>query len=164
MATLQELATEAAGWFEGATRDNGETYRRLKDGRPEWVYELVREAHGEMFPDDWRYSAIEDALERLAEEDEDDARDSFTDRAVDVYTGARLKWLASDLRRPGYCDDAVEELGAYEGGLVGLVGLGQYYEAGELFGLVLQALEQRLDELHDDEAWTAGDTPAEEQD
>ncbi len=61
------VAAEAGSWFEVAYRgDTGkdeDRYTRCKDGAPSWVSpDLCQAAHGDMFPDDWRYQAIESAL------------------------------------------------------------------------------------------------------
>src|SRR6266516_1712460 len=110
--TLESLAREAAGWFETAERPDGESFTRTKDGTPEWVTDLVREAHGDDFlPDDWRYATISDALNFLADDGDPDDAGEFADQAVDVYTGARFAWLASNLNRAGYVDEAVAEFG-----------------------------------------------------
>ena len=50
--TLQERAGEAAAWFETAERP---PFVRVKNGAPEWIMDLVRHAHGDLLPDDWRY-------------------------------------------------------------------------------------------------------------
>jgi hypothetical protein len=144
--STQDRAREAAEWFEVAERVEGDEdsrYIRTKDGCPEWVTQLVYSAHGDFLPDDWRYNVIQDALEAIAESDDpEDAAGEFADSAVDVYTHARLKWLASNLNRAAYCDEAAQEFGA-EGSpdIISMIGLGQYYEASEVYGLVLRALE-----------------------
>lgn len=145
-ATITELAAEAAEWFE--TRGGREF---LKEGRPEWVYELVREAHGDFFPDDWRYACTAAALEAIRDADAselDDAGASFADDQVDTYTAGRFEWLSSHLQRAGYVDEAVDELGAPNpDGIVERIALGQYAEALEVFGLVLAELRDRAEEL-----------------
>ena len=153
-ATVQTLAREAAGWFESAYRgDTGEDqdrYTRCRDGAPEWVGELVRAAHGDMFPDDWRYDAIASALEFVAEvDDPDDGCGEFADQTVDVYNGDRIAWLGSHGARQGYCDEAAAEFGAEDtaSDIISMIGWGQYAEASEVYGLVLQALEARLGEV-----------------
>jgi hypothetical protein len=142
--TIQDRAREAARWFETATRESGDEFLRLRDGRPEWVQDLVFAAHGagEFMPDDYRYRLTREALEWIADEESDpsDTASEFADQAVDVYTGARLQWLASNLLRPGYCDYAREEFGA-EGDIVALIGMGQFMEASEVYHEVLSALE-----------------------
>jgi hypothetical protein len=149
--TLQQLAASAGEWFETKQRDNGDTFVALKDGKPEWLQDLVATAHGDDFlPDDYRYKWARDALEYIAEvDDPDDASGDFADQAVDVYTGARFAWLASNLNRASYCDEAAAEFGAGDTAtdIVSMVGWGQYAEASEVYGLVLQALEARLSEI-----------------
>jgi hypothetical protein len=152
--SLQETAREASSWFEVATRDvSGDLpedarYVRTKDDAPEWVKAIVYEAHGDFLPDDWRYNVIQDALLWIADSDDpEDSAGEFADSAVDVYTGARLAWLASNLTRPAYVDEARAEFGAdADSGITELIGLGQYMEASEVYGLVLHALETVAEE------------------
>ncbi len=141
---ISVIAREAGEWFEVAYRVEGDSdtrYIRTKDDRPEWVQELVYSAHGNYLPDDWRYEKIQEALEFLAESDDSSYIGEFCDQAVDIYTAARLQWLSSKLDRASYCDEAAEEFGC-EGGIIDRIGLGQYAEAAEIFGLVIQALEE----------------------
>jgi hypothetical protein len=151
--TIHTLAGEAYQAFETATRDDDSSYVRRRDDAPEWVGELVQSAHGEFFPDDWRYEAIRDACGYIAdnEPDEDDGPHEFADSHVDVYTGARLAWLASHLSRPGYVDEARDEgLIGPDAGITDAIGVGQYCELLEVYRLVWEALSDRLDELEDD--------------
>src|SRR4051812_18222176 len=110
-AAMQKLAGEASEWFQRVERGE-ETIVTLKDGRPDWLQELVYTAHGDFGPDDWRYQAIEAAIDAIHDASEDADRSEighdFADSHVDVYTGARLAWLASNLNRPGYVDEACE--------------------------------------------------------
>jgi hypothetical protein len=157
--TLPALAEEAYGWFESFTREgDDETLYRLKAGRPEWLYDLVYAAHshGDYLPDDWRYDVIHSAVGRLSDLSEDDDPDEelseFADSQVDTYTAKRFAWLASDLRRQYYVDDAAREFGVIiddEHGIVDMVGLGQYAEAEEVFRSVLQSLLTRLNDEDD---------------
>ncbi len=146
---LESLAGEAYGWFETAHRgdDPEQPYTRLRDGAPEWLSDLVREAHAGMLPDDWKYRCISSALECIAESDDpEDAAHEWADGECDVYTSDRLAWLSSNLRRPNYCDDAVGEMSIDYGqeGIVGLIACGQYQEAREVFASVLSSLEAQV--------------------
>ena len=140
---LQQLAGEAYDCFETVTKDNGEEFVRVKDGSPEWVTQLVYKAHGEFLPDEWRYRTIQNALAFIHDnEDAEDMSSEFADSEVDVYNAARFAWLASHIQRQFYVDEAISELGwDQESGIAGAIGLGQYEEAGEVFALVLEALE-----------------------
>lgn len=152
MHTFSELAGEAYGMFERRTREDGDAYYTLRDGAPEWLHDLVHEAHGDMLPDDWRYDAIHSALGAIHDsgadtpDDCDDLEHEFADGEVDAYNGARVAWLGSHLQRGGYCDEAQEELGA-SGGVYDLIGAGQYMEAREVFASVLDSLRERFEEL-----------------
>lgn len=159
-ATVQALAGEAYAWLETAYRVEGDDdtrYTRCKDGCPQWVTDLVHAAHGDFLPDDWRYDAIRSCLAAIHDDDlgEDDATE-WADGNVDVYTGRRFAWLASNLQRQFYCDEAARELGFDSGGSQGvadLVGLGQFAESEEVYWSVLRSLQERRDELEgrDDE-------------
>ena len=146
-ATLETVAREAYDALEWRKRDDGSEYVARKDDAPEWVEGLCYAAHGDMLPDDWRYQCIRAALGHIADgADEDDGGPEFADSYVDVYTGSRLEWLASHLSRPGYCDEAQDEgLAGENADVVTLAGLGQYMEASEVYGLVADALRERLD-------------------
>lgn len=146
MPALHEIASEAAQWFTTVKRGE-DTIDTLKDGRPSWVQDLVREAHGGMMPDDWRYAAIRAAVEHVSdsgaetERDLEDADHEYADAQVDVYTSDRLAWLASNLNRPGYVDEAAAEFGTdADADTVDRIGRGQYMEAREVWGSVVRSL------------------------
>lgn len=158
LTTLPLLAREALEHFETFKRDGSdETEHRTSDDAPEWVVELVRDAHrarGDlMMPDDWRYASIASFLEVVADMDEDepypeDRVTEWADGNVDVYNGARTAWLASHLLRASYVDDAAEEgLVAPGTDLFDRIGVGQYLESQEIAGEVLEALRERLEDL-----------------
>jgi|SRR5579863_4536191 len=147
--TVQALAKEAAQCFETAHRgdDPERPYICLCDSAPAWVHELVYTAHGDFGPDDWRYQVILAACETIHDQAEAgnepyEYQSEFADGQIDVYTGERLHWLASNLNRPDYCDEATAELGQ-PSDIVEMVGQGQYMEASEIYGLVMQYLETR---------------------
>ena len=155
-ATLQDLAREALSWFTTTKRGEGEEAETIvvtRDGRPDWLETIIYDAHGDLFPDDWRYAAIMSAVEFISESDDDpdDGAGEWADGEVDIYTHSRLKWLGSNLSRPSYCDEARDEMGGEGLDIVELVGWGQYREASEVFGLVLQGLRDRLDEIDGDD-------------
>lgn len=150
MATLQEIAKQAADSFERATRDDGSAYVRTKDDAPEWVRDdVVFPAHGDMLPDDWRYETVWLACEWIAENagNAEDTSGEFADSRVDIYTSALTDWLGSHVTRPGYVDDAREEFGACDdaSGILGEIARGQYLEASEVYSLTFAALDARAD-------------------
>lgn len=161
--TIQRIAREASAQFHTLRDDKGEPVRRegvevmIRDSNADDALQaMCREAHGDMFPDDWRYSFIVEALNMIEEnENLDDCADEIY---ADVYTSDRLAWLASHLERAGYVDEAVNELGiggepGRRGGFSVLecIAFGQIAERREVFEVVRAWCEAQADEA-DDEA------------
>jgi hypothetical protein len=156
MSTIHSLAGEAYDCFERRERDNGDSFVSLKDNAPEWLSDLVRDAHGDFLPDDWRYASIRSALGAIhdagEDADVDDLSFEFADSNVDTHNAARCEWLASHLARGFYCDDAVNEgLVADDSGIFTRIGIGQYIESREVFESVRRSLSDRLDEMIDED-------------
>lgn len=149
---LQKLAGEAYDSFQQIERGD-ETITVKKPGAPAWVDDLVREAHGDMFPDDWRYDTIQSACGAIHDASEGaditEVGAEFADSTVDVYTTARYEWLASNLHRQSYVDDAAAEFGPSED-ICQAVGMGQYQEANEIFYSVAGSLGDRLEDVQDE--------------
>lgn len=146
--TLQTVAAEWLEKFETVTKGEGDQAYRiwvLKDHNKMKgpVYEMVRAAHGDMLPDDYKYEYIVDALERLAE-GYDDEGDEIE---ADVYNSALLDWLGSHLERAGYVEDAVKEWGmdSKSFDLFTAIGFGQVFEKREVFFIVKAAIEKELE-------------------
>ena len=142
--TPQDLAAQAHAFFEARERGEGERFTTTRYDSPEWLRDLVHEAHGEFLPDDWRYSTIHNALVFIAENPgaDDDSAHEFADTAVDVYSADRLAWLASNLRRLAYVDEAVAEYGPREQ-IIDNIGIGQYGEAFEIYASIYASLDDR---------------------
>ena len=142
MTTVQKLATEAYGYLDTKT-DRG--VWAMKDGTPEWVRDLIYEAHGGMMPDDFKFRFVAEALSALADsEDTDEAREGLE---PDVYHGRLLEWVGTNLNRAGYVDEVIEEGGVSD--FFSLLQAGQARELDEVFTLVLSALETRAE--HEEE-------------
>lgn len=144
MCEYGECAREAREWFELAERPAaGGEYWRCKDGAPEWVRDMVYEAHGDMLPDDYRYGFVVAALDLLRESlVADEARDMIE---ADPYTGQLLQWVASNLSRTGYVDEAMDDMGVK--GFVPALAVGQWLERCEVFDVVHGALLKRADAI-----------------
>jgi hypothetical protein len=69
--------------------------------------------------------------------------------ALYPYTADRLDWLASHLDRPGYCDEAAEEVSGPPTDILTFVARGMDRELREVFGLVRSKLEEIAEELDD---------------
>jgi len=139
--TVQDAARMMVEAFTIDARDNGEKYYHLQDGSPEWMTEVCHKAHGDMFPDDWRYEFISDAVDMLAESDIDDCQ-----AEADIYTAQLTAWLASRTDRFAYCDDFASELGGDDGDTLSRISGGQWMERDEVLHIVAQALESIIDE------------------
>ncbi len=160
--SLGEIAAGAAEQFEIAKRTSDEEeYVRLKDGAPEWLKDAVHEAHGDLLPDDWRYSMAREAFQTIAEAVDTDGIESieneFADN-TDVYTADLLKWLASNLTRIGYCDEANNEYGFQKDTTTEeIIRRGQAGERLEVFGAIRRAIEAEQAEREADDDSPASD-------
>lgn len=150
----QKLAGEAFDAFETRTREDDTNFVTLKHEHPDWVHDAVMTAHGDFLPEDWRYDKIQDAFGAILDASEGadlvEVGDEFADDAVDTYTSDRLHWLASNLNRPAYCDEYLNEFGkdAFQG-TVNLIGMGQYMEAREIFAYVVSSLADAVEAFED---------------
>lgn len=148
-----------ANQFETRERENDETFVCLRDNAPAWCRDVCRESHSGMMPDDWRYSWISSAADTLADIDPDSWEEQtheIADGLVDVYNGRLLAWLASNLTRAEYVNDAVSN------GLVDVSGdfdlyraimAGQYEEIRETLETLVSEIESIADDV---EPYAAG--------
>ncbi len=140
---LRELARISFDSMERQTRDDGSTFVRTKDDAPGWVSAIVRDAHGDFFPDDWRFECIHDAFGAIADSVEDDLDElghDFADDA-DIYNADLLAWVGSHNSRAEYVDEAVDSFGPARNFYHGLQ-MGQYIERLEVYAAVLQGLRE----------------------
>lgn len=138
------------------TRTNGETFIKLVDGHPDWMTDVMHEAHGDMLPDDWRYKMIDEVLGDLLEYDPDNWEDrssEICDGLVDVYNSDRMKWLNSHHSRASYVDEARDEgLIGRDADLMDQLGSGQYREYEEILHSLVRSITERAEELDDEES------------
>lgn len=146
------LAGEMATAFTTKTRANGEAFRLLKDDPPEWMTDVVREAHDGMMPDDHRYRMIERVCDTLAESEDWDDLVTDLDGLVDIYTSHLTTWLASHIDRVGYCDDAVEDIGREYRDTANLLQWGQLREYEEIAASLINSFRTRAEEGGGDDA------------
>ena len=131
--------------FETRERDNGDKFVCLTDGSPEWMKDIVRECHGGMLPDDTKYGMIQECADGLADYDSMDSDNAFeiADGLVDVYNADRSRWLASNVCRAAYIDDAQDDgLLAEDADTFTRLGVGQFMEYQEILYTLIQALEE----------------------
>ena len=141
--TVQNLAGEALSFIETRHRADGTPFWSLTDNAPDWVHDLCRKAHGDMMPDDWRYTFIVSSLNALDDGDEEPGEPS-------VYTSDLTGWLHSRTDRYAYIDDAVEEYGATVG-IIDAITMGYAAEMREVFDILQAELDERAEALSEDE-------------
>ena len=139
--TVQELAKLARCAFSLETRPDGSEYWTANRCAPDWIGELVRTAHGDMLPEDYRYKFIVHALDELEEaEDLDEAGHQWD---FEPYLSRLADWLGSHNHRFSYCDDWAEEMGQPEDTYHRLAG-GHLQERLEVLHSVRASLEEQL--------------------
>lgn len=151
---LQELAGVAFDAMETATRPDGSEFTRKRDDCPEWIADIIREAHGDLLPDDFRYEMIRDAFGAIHDysgNDLEDAGAEFADSTTDVYNAALIEWVGSNLTRSAYVDDARADFGDPRDFYHGLR-MGQYLERSEVYASVLAGLREAAELMAESEA------------
>jgi len=141
--TIQEIAKEAEFYFKQKTRNNGDKFYVLGDGRPEWLRDLVYDAHNDTLPDDFIYKFIWESIVSIME----DGEDAYVEG--DIYTSDLTSWLNSNNGRVSYLTMALEELEEEKNGF-NLLGYAQKLEKDEVFHSVLKSLEDQA-ELENEE-------------
>ena len=156
--TFVQIAKEYAQHFTTSRRENGKEYTHTKDGAPEALTDLIREAHqgrGLLLPDDHRYGMIREAIDAISELDDDageyDARDRLAEIEPPTYMAELTAWLASRADRVGYCDEAAEEYGEAGSDTLRRITLGWLAEFREVSESVLSSLIEQADAEEGDE-------------
>lgn len=142
--TIETMAAEASAAFAHGVREG---CRTLREGAPEWIRDLVRDAAhdgGSALPSDWRWVAAEACLDAIAEGSEDPPE-------PDVYTGELVAWLAENGALDA-CDRAVDEGFCADGAsMTDRIQAGQALMLREIMDAIRAALEARVEESEDDE-------------
>lgn len=155
---IQRLAKQCLNHFELKTRDNGDKFWCLKNKDNGALENLVRTAHGEMLPNDYRYEYIVDSLSALvdADIDEDTALDEIdyydilNEIEADHSNYELCKWLGSHAHRIADCDEAVEEAGHNPSSIIEYIQMGQIREKTEVYGSVYQSLRAYFETLDEE--------------
>lgn len=164
MTSTVYLAAKAfADAFETRQRDDGAPFVCLADGRAAWMLDAVLDVHNGAMPCDYCYelarACVDFFLETLDDgdgreflDDSLDAAHDFADSFVSVYNADAVRWLADDLSRADYIDQAREELGLEFGadefgaGIFGALRAGMVAQALDAFATVAQAIEANADD------------------
>lgn len=159
MQTVPALATALAAAFVKSERTNGDTFYHLADDSPEWMTGAIHACHGEMMPDDWRYSMIRNVAYGLADtqavDDPNELSDlshEILDGLVSIYNADRLNWVSSNLSRAYYVNDAVDNLGGGgEFDLFEALGWGMYEEYREVWESLVEFLTEETERQNEDD-------------
>ena len=125
MDNLQLTAKTAQSYFERNPHDNWAT----KLDAPEWVKNMVRSAHGDFMPDDYRYNWIYNALDAFQNDTPDVAIDCLE---PEPYYNQRASWLASNVNRAQYVNEIIE-MGCESDDVMDMIGYGQLQEMRETY-------------------------------
>lgn len=136
---ISKKANEFLQYFKKIKRNENEEFYTLEDQAPSELKELVREAHGDFLPDDFRYRTICDALYAFADCGSDQNLDEIR-LEPDIYYHDLLKWLSSNLKRVFYCDEAISEFGLEKVDTMVLITHGQQFEKDEVIFIVRNLL------------------------
>lgn len=137
--TIHELAEIAVKHFTTINRaDSTDQIVVLTKESPEWLRDVVMEAHGSSMPDDLIYAHIRDVIDALADDDSD-PQGVISEMEADVYTRDLIAWLASDVGYTDYMTQAIEEYGAKDG--FSILSCAQKIWMDEIGNNVITALE-----------------------
>lgn len=140
---LKAKATEMSGWLEYRTRPDDEKFITCKAGAPDWVKDIVFDAHDNMLVNDYSYEYVNDALEVIMETDsQEDAQECMENR-TEIYNSEMIKWLASNLGRAEYVDEAVSNYGYKD--LYSALQLGMAFERAKVLDIVWAGLERQIE-------------------
>src|SRR5215472_11134227 len=92
------MPTNYAIHFQRQNADHGTERVVLAEGRPEWLYDAVRDAHQGTLPNDWIYEECRAAVKAFDDEvltDDDDSDHEYADGRVDTYTKDLFQWAAN---------------------------------------------------------------------
>jgi hypothetical protein len=114
MLTIQQLSEQYKRSFECKKRTTGEQFLCFSDHiTPEHaLYKLVKQAHNDMLPDDYKFQFIYDSLVMLSNvsSDLDADFDLYSIQIeTDICNSDLLNWLKGNLNRIDYCNQILEE-------------------------------------------------------
>jgi len=137
---IQKLAEEYCKMFKEKKKGDGTDYICLKEDAPSELRDLVQNAHGNSFPDDFIYEQILICLCMIAEaEDEEELEEPSIE--ADIYNRDLLNWLSSSLTRHNYVDLAVRDYG-HGLSIIDDIMAGQVQEKTDIYFNVLDSLKK----------------------
>jgi len=152
MQSFQVRALDLARAFREAKRTDDSHFFMLPDSSPVWMQNLIREAHDDEFPNDWRFAKCREIALWLHEcESLDAAREDAMEAADSMsfpYTGKVLSWYSEIPSRLDYCDQYKEEFGSDAADTVMLLlYAGHAFAIERMIHTIISACEARSLEL-----------------
>jgi hypothetical protein len=144
----QIKADELMTFFVFKKRNDGSEFYSLIDNAPEYLTELVHNAHNDFMPDDYKYEFIYDALDIIRDYEDEDYYYEGLDNYTECHTAKLLTWLASNINRMNYLEDVINNM--FPAGNVkifdALMGA-QYTEREEVLNSVLSSIDSLIEEV-----------------
>ncbi len=147
--SIQKLASDLSGALETKKRNDGAEFVCLKDGSPQWMTDVIHEAHGDKLPDDTVYAFIEKCADALADASEDaELSDVILEIEPDPYTASLTSWLNSRADHVYYLTEVLEESGGITDGFQ-LLAVAQQKQIHEVGYALISALENAAEQIED---------------
>jgi len=135
---IQDVALEAKKYFKCVESRDSNTIWRTVDNPPENIIKLVKAAHEEYLPDDYKYRFIVEALEGLSCCRSIEDLEVTPDSEPQMLTG----WLHSKINRLHYMTRALAESNPDDS--LKLLKTAQSIEKKEVLDLVIRQLQSGL--------------------
>lgn len=140
--TIQGIAQEMLNNMEQKERTNGDKYYCNKK-QIEWQTKIIRKAHEEALPDDYKYEFINDALCALTDCTPGEEEEAINEIEPDCYTSNLTGWLHSRNDRAYYLTQALEEFDSKDG--FQALSIAQQIEKQDVARLVLEGIKEYID-------------------
>lgn len=142
---IQSLAKECLTYLETKKRDNGNEFICHTKAAPEWFMDLIHKAHDDFLPDDYKYEFILNTLYSIANSNKKADLDELGyEIEADIYTSDLIQWLASNLYRIEYVNEAMADFGTDVKDIIQYIQMGQQKEKQEVYTTILDGLRQHL--------------------
>ena len=113
--SIRECARIMVNAMVHKTHENGEEFVSVREEISEnlktVLQEIIRRAHGDMLPDNFKYKMIFEVSSNLRDLDMRDFEEFQPEELADVYTHQLTAWLASHTARTEYANESLDMAG-----------------------------------------------------
>ena len=143
--SISELASEALEYFATREGKNGaeEIYT---ESPPQWVRDMIYEAHCDLEPNNYTYKVILSALNNIVSGMNDDNIYQYIHVEVDTDIEKLIIWLDSDTLRLRYLTQTMDEFKIT--GSIQVLSMSQFLEIQDIFAAVLSFLDNKTRETN----------------